>query len=166
MCICYRANLNLNVRFVMTQWELAQLNIAQPVEPYESPAVADFVANLDRINALAEESQGFVWRLRGETGDATALNEPFADDMIINMSVWESVEALYDYVFQSAHIEVMRRRKEWFASAQSASAVLWWVPQGHTPDLFEAHARLKLLSQTGPSQDAFTFKSRMRKPVG
>ncbi|MFT5893459.1 MAG: hypothetical protein ACI8VW_000325 [bacterium] len=149
----------------MSQWELAQLNIAQPVAPFDSPALADFVANLDRINALADKSSGFIWRLKGEAGDASGFNEPFGDDMVVNMSVWESVEALHEYVYQTAHIEVMRRRKDWFESVQSESAVLWWVPQGHIPDLFEAQAKLKLLGQTGPSQDAFTFKNRMHKPV-
>lgn len=149
----------------MAQWELAQLNIAQPIAPLDSPTLADFVANLDRINALADRSSGFVWRLKDETGDAVGFNKPFSDDMIVNMSVWESVEALHDYVYQSVHVEVMRRRKDWFESVQNVSAVLWWIPQGHIPDLFEAYARLELLSQTGPSQDAFNFKTRMQKPM-
>ena len=149
----------------MKQWELAQLNIAQPVAPLDSPALADFTANLDRINALADMSPGFIWRFKDEAGDPTGSNQPFSDDMIVNLSVWDSVEALYDYVYQSSHIEVMRRRKDWFESMQSVSAVLWWVPQGHIPDLFEAQARLKLLSEIGSSQDAFTFKSRLPKPT-
>ena len=148
----------------MKQWELAQLNIAQPVAPLDSPALADFMANLDRINALADVSPGFVWRLEDESGDAVGFNQPFGDDMIVNMSVWESIEALHDYVYQSAHIEVMRRRKDWFESVQGAMAVLWWVPQGHIPDLYEAQTRLNLLIQAGPTQDAFTFKSRMQQP--
>lgn len=150
----------------MSHWELVQLNIAQPIAPLDSAALADFVANLDRINALAEQSPGFVWRLKDDCADATSSNEPFASDMIINMSVWESVDALHDYVYQSAHIEVMRRRKDWFEPLQSASAVLWWVRQGHIPTLIEAHEKLALLSKLGPTADAFTFKSRMPKPVG
>jgi len=150
----------------MIEWELAQLNIAQPLAALDSPALADFVANLDRINALAEVSPGFVWRLKDETGDAIGFNKPFGDHMIVNMSIWKTIDALHDYVFQSAHIEVMRRRKDWFESAQSAMAVLWWIPQGHIPDLFEAHARLNLLRQNGPSQEAFTFKQRMQPPPG
>ena len=149
----------------MKQWELAQLNIAQPVAPLDSPTLADFMANLDRINALADVSPGFVWRLGDESGDAVGFNQPFGDDMIVNMSVWESIEALHDYVYQSAHIEVMRRRKNWFESAQRLMAVLWWLPQGHIPDLYEAQARLNLLIEDGPTQDAFTFKSRKQKPV-
>ena len=149
----------------MNQWELAQLNIAQPVAPLDSHVLADFVANLDRINGLAETSPGFVWRFTEETSDPSLENNPFGNDMIINMSVWKSVEALHDYVFQSAHIEVMRRRKEWFVALESKSAVLWWVPKGHIPDLFEAQSRLEMLSQNGSSQQAFTFKSRMPPPA-
>jgi hypothetical protein len=124
------------------------------------------MANLDRINALADVSPGFIWRLQDETGDAVGFNQPFGDDMIVNMSVWESVEALHDYVYQSAHIEVMRRRKDWFESMPSAMAVLWWVPKGHIPDLYEAQARLNLLIEAGPTRNAFTFKSRMQQPLG
>ena len=149
----------------MAQWHLAQLNIAQLQEPLDSPALADFVANLDRINTLAEVSPGFVWRFTDEAIDLPASSNPFGDDMIINMSVWVSVEALHDYVYQSAHIEVMRRRKEWFNTVQSATAVLWWVPEGHIPDLLEAQARLQLLNDSGPTQDAFMFKSRISPPV-
>lgn len=148
----------------MNQWELAQLNIAQPLAPLDSPVLADFMANLDRINSLADESSGFIWRLKDELGDATGFNQPFGDDMIINMSVWTSIEALHDYVYQSDHIQVMRRRKDWFEASKNVSAVLWWVPQGHIPDLFEAQAKLNLLAQIGPSQDAFTFKNRMSHP--
>ena len=149
----------------MNQWELAQLNIAQPLAPLDSHELADFVANLDRINGLAEISPGFVWRFTEDTSDPSLKNNPFGNDMIINMSVWKSVEALHDYVFQSAHIEVMRRRKEWFVALESKSAVLWWVPKGHIPDLFEAQSRLELLGRNGSSQDAFTFKSRMPPPT-
>lgn len=149
----------------MKQWQVAQINIARPVAPLDSPVMADFVANLDRINVLAESSPGFVWRLKAETSNAVGVNQPFDDDIVINMSVWESVDALHDYVFRSAHIDVMRRRKEWFAPFGSVSAVLWWVPKGGKPSLFEAHGKLKLLSECGPSQEAFTFKSRMQKPA-
>lgn len=149
----------------MIQWELAQLNIARLVAPLDSPVLADFVANLDRINALAEESPGFVWRLKDEASDIAGSNHPFGKDLIVNMSVWESIEAVHDYVYRSAHIGVMSRRKQWFKPMPSASMVLWWVHQGHTPNLAEARDRLEHLSQNGPSQNAFTFKSRMHKPA-
>ena len=97
----------------MSAYELAQLNIALMKEPLESPRMADFVANLERINALAESSPGFVWRLQTDEGDATALR-PLGEDTLVNLSVWKDVASLNKYVYQSAHVEIMRRRKEWF----------------------------------------------------
>src|SRR5688500_20173526 len=114
----------------MSAYELAQLNIALMKAPLESPGMADFVANLGRINALAESSPGFVWRLQTDEGDATALR-PLGDDTIVNMSVWRDVAALHDYVYRSAHIEIMRRRKEWFERMAQAYTVPWWGRQGH-----------------------------------
>lgn len=116
----------------MSQYELAQLNIAVMKEPLDSPRMADFVANLERINALAESSPGFVWRLQTEEGDATGLR-PLGDSTIVNMSVWRDVASLNHYVYKTAHVEIMRRRKEWFERMREASMVLWWVPQGHRP---------------------------------
>lgn len=95
----------------MSKFQLAQLNISVMKEPLESPSMADFVANLDRINAIAEGSPGFVWRLQTEEGDATALR-PLGDNIIVNMSVWQNIASLNNYVYKSAHVEMMRRRKE------------------------------------------------------
>src|SRR5688572_12001664 len=147
----------------MSAYELAQLNIARMKEPLESPGMADFVANLERINALAESSPGFVWRLQREEGDATALR-PLGDDTLINVSVWRDVESLNKYVYGSAHVEIMRRRKEWFGRMREAYVVLWWVPQGHRPDVSEAIAKLELLREKGPTRDAFTFRSAFPPP--
>src|SRR5258706_590158 len=124
--------------------QLAQLNVARAVAPLDSPQLADFVAQLPTINALAEASPGFVWRLVGEDGqDATSLR-PLGEDTIVNLSVWESVEALSAYVYRSRHLDVLRRRREWFVPAGGqAYLVLWWVPAGHRPDLTEAIARLE-----------------------
>jgi hypothetical protein len=141
----------------MSSYELAQLNIALMKEPLESPRMADFVANLDRINALAESSTGFVWRLKTEEGNATALR-PLGEDTLVNVSVWKDVESLNKYVYQSAHVEIMRRRKEWFERMREAWVVLWWVPKGHRPTISEAIAKLDLLRAIGPSKDAFTFR--------
>jgi hypothetical protein len=141
----------------MSEFELAQLNIAVMKEPLDSPVMADFVANLDRINALAEGWPGFVWRLKTEEGDATALR-PLDDSTIVNMSVWRDVASLNEYVYRSAHVEVMRRRKEWFERMKEAYAVLWWVRQGHRPSIVEAIEKLTLLRECGPTPDAFTFK--------
>ena len=148
----------------MSQWDLAQLNIAQPIAPLDSAVMAEFVANLDRINAVADGFDGFIWRLKDDSDDPSSVSEPFPSETIINLSVWESVKALHNYVYHSAHIEVMRRRKAWFEHSVQASAVLWWVPRGHIPNLYEAREKLTLLNKMGPSQDAFTFKSRMPKP--
>jgi hypothetical protein len=147
----------------MTAYELAQLNVARMKEPLESPTMADFVANLDRINALAESSPGFLWRLQTEEGDATALR-PLGDDTLVNVSVWRDVESLNKYVYQSAHVEVMRRRKEWFERMREAYVVVWWVPKGHRPTVFEAIAKLELLRAKGPTQEAFTFRQAFPPP--
>jgi hypothetical protein len=147
----------------MSGYELAQLNIAILKEPLDSPLLADFVANLDRINALAESSAGFIWRLQTSEGDATALR-PLGEDTLVNMSVWKDVASLRNYVYRSAHAEVMRRRKEWFEHTSSAFIVLWWVPKGHRPSIQEALAKLELLRSGGPSEEAFTFRQAYSPP--
>jgi len=116
-------------------WELAQLNIASLIAPIDSPAIAGFVAELDRINSLADQSPGFVWRLQLEEGNATDLEHNFGDEFIVNMSVWLSIEDLHNYVYKTAHAQIMSRRKEWFHRLADAYTVLWWVPQGHRSDI-------------------------------
>lgn len=147
----------------MSGYELAQLNIGTTLEPLDSPRLADFVANLDRINALAEQSPGFVWRLQTEEGDATALR-PLGDDTIVNMSVWRDVASLNDYVYRTVHVEIMRRRKEWFERMKDAYVVLWWVRRGHRPTVDEAIAKLELLRRSGPTEAAFTFRHAFPPP--
>lgn len=145
----------------MPSFKLAQLNIARLVAPIDSPALADFVANLERINALAESTPGFVWRLQTEDGDATAIRY-FGDDIIVNMSVWDDVESLRSFVYETGHIDIMRRRRDWFEKMQENYMVLWWLPEGRVPSLGEAERRLDLLRTNGPNPDAFTF----RRPFG
>jgi hypothetical protein len=147
----------------MSQYQLAQLNIATLLEPLDSPRLADFVANLDRINALAEQSPGFVWRLQDDAGDATAIR-PFGDNIVVNMSVWEDIESLHAYAFRSAHVEVLRRRREWFENMSEAYAVLWWVPRDHRPTTGEAAGRLASLREHGPTANAFTFRKSFPAP--
>jgi hypothetical protein len=149
----------------VSTYELAQLNIAAMKAPLESPPMADFVANLDRINALAESSPGFVWRFQTAEGDATAVR-PLGDDTLINLSVWRDIESLSDYVYKSAHVEFIRRRKEWFERVREAVIVLWWVPKGHRPSEAEALAKLGLLRARGPSVEAFTFRYAYPAPDG
>jgi len=139
-------------------WQLAQVNIALPQAPLDSEQLQDFVDLLDPINALAESSPGFVWRLVTEDGDATAIRGFGDDRIIINMSTWASIEALGAFVYSGDHAAVMRRRREWFEQIREAYTALWWVPVGHRPTVTEAEARVAALREHGPSSYAFTFK--------
>jgi len=148
----------------MTVFHLAQFNVGRILGPIDSAVMAEFVARLDEINAVADRAPGFVWRLQTEDGDATAIR-PYDDDMIIvTMSVWESPAALHAYVYQSAHAEVMRRRREWFSRMTDAFIVLWWVPAGHRPTVAEGVARLERLRADGPTPHAFTFRQQFAPP--
>ncbi len=147
----------------MSDWQLAQLNIAQTLAPADSPQLAEFVANLDRINALADAAPGFVWRLQSEIGGAIS-SHLFGEDAIVNMSVWDNIEPLHDYVYRSAHIEIMAKRKQWFEQLREAYSVLWWVPAGSIPTLMQARDKLELLRSIGPSPEAFTFKQAFPPP--
>ena len=147
----------------MPNFELAQLNIAQLAAPLESPALKDFVDNLDRINQLAEEAPGYVWRFQTEDGNATAVR-PFGEDYLVNFSVWKDIESLHHYVYRSAHAGFIRRRKEWFHQLREVYTVLWWIPQGHRPTITEAKEKLQLLRDKGPTPAAFTFKKPFRTP--
>jgi uncharacterized protein DUF3291 len=140
---------------------LAQVNIALPREPLTEPLLADFVAALEPVNALAHAAPGFMWRLVGEEGDDATTVRGFGDDrLIINLSVWESIEALADFVYGGLHLEVMRRRREWFERFAEAYTVCWWVPRGHLPTVAEAEARLAVLRLHGPTPAAFTLQRR------
>jgi hypothetical protein len=147
----------------MSAYQLAQLNIATMMAPLESPIMADFVANLERINALAEGSPGYIWRLQDDAGDATAIR-PFGEDVLVNLSVWRDVQALSDYVYTSAHTEMLKRRKEWFNKVSTAHMVLWWVQAGHRPSVQEAAERLVLFQEQGASQQAFSFRHAFPAP--
>ena len=144
----------------MTDRHVAQVNIALPRQALDSPALAEFVANLEPVNALADAAPGFVWRLQDESGDATAIQAFDDERLIINMSVWESVEALWDFVYDGGHLEVMRRRREWMTKLAEMHMALWWVPAGHIPTIEEAKDRLDHLREHGPTADAFTFKQQ------
>lgn len=148
----------------MSLHQLAQMNIGVIKGPMDSPVMADFAANLDRINALAEATPGFVWRLQTEEGDATALRPFDNENMLVNMSVWRDVAALSAYVYQTAHVEMMRRRREWFERMDEAFLVLWWVPAGHQPGVDEGMARLASLRARGPTAEAFSFGNPFAPP--
>ena len=149
----------------MTKYHLAQVNIARMAFPLDSAEMAEFVALLAPINALADASPGFVWRLQSEAGNATYLR-PYDDDRILfNMSVWTSLDALVEYVYRSGHAGTMRRRRQWFARMDSPSTALWWVPESHFPTVVEAKRRLEYLERHGPTPFAFTFRQHFPPEV-
>jgi hypothetical protein len=138
-------------------YHVAQVNIGRMLGPIDDPVMADFVARLDEINALSEKSPGFIWRLIGEENNATSLR-PYEDEMIIiNMSVWKNSDSLYQFTYYSDHVQVFRRRREWFSKMETYLA-LWYVPTGHIPTPQEAKEKLEYLEQHGPTPFAFTFR--------
>lgn len=143
----------------MSKYHLAQINIARMLAPIDDPLMAEFVAQLAPVNALADSSPGFVWRLQAEDGDATSF-KVYEDDMVIvNMSVWESVESLREYSYRSAHVGVMKYRTKWFERFDDPYYTLWWVPAGHIPTAEEGKERLEYLRKNGDSSHAFSFKN-------
>jgi hypothetical protein len=141
-------------------FQIAQINIGRARGPVDGPMLADFMALLDPINELADAAPGFVWRMQDDAGNNTSLR-PYDDDrIIVNMSVWESIDALWDFVYASAHLAVMRRRREWFERFESTYLGLWWIPAGTIPTVDDAKLRLASLDEHGPTPYAFTFKKR------
>ncbi len=150
----------------MPNYHLAQLNIARMLgEDIDDPIMAGFVAQLDEVNAIAEASPGFIWRLTDDdSNNATGLS-PFDDDrIIVNMSVWESVDALKAFAYSGRHLDVLRQKKEWFERMRDAFMVLWYVPEGHHPTVEEAKERLEHLQAQGASEYAFTFAKVFPEP--
>jgi hypothetical protein len=145
-------------------WHIAQINVGRLRAEPPDPLVAEFMASLDRINALAEASPGYVWRLKDDNNNATSIRV-FDDPRIaVNMSVWESVEALQAFAYRSEHVSFFRRREEWFEHFGAPYMALWWVPAGHVPPALEGRERLALLAKHGPGPAAFTFKDRFPQP--
>ena len=148
----------------MATYHLAQLNIGRLRAPLDSADLAPFVEALEPVNQLADAARGFVWRLETEDGDATAIRA-FDDDMLlINMSVWESIDALAEFVYRTPHREIMRRRAQFFERPVEAFLVLWWIPAGTLPTIEEAKSRLESLRRDGPTAAAFTFRSPFPAP--
>jgi hypothetical protein len=148
----------------MPKYHLAQINIARMLAPIDDPIMAEFVAQLPTINALAEVSPGFVWRLQSESGDATSIKVYDDDRIIINITVWESVEFLREFAYRSAHVGVMRDRKRWFEIFDGPYYALWWIPAGHIPSTEEGKERLDHFREHGDSAFAFSFKNVFPKP--
>lgn len=141
------------------RWHLAQLNVGRLVAPTTAPELAEFMTALAPINAIADRAAGFVWRLQADVGDATTIHAFDDELLLLNMSVWESIETLRAFTYSSAHTAYLGRRREWFEKMALAHMVLWWVPAGHIPSVEEAIGRLELLRRDGPTPAAFTFRS-------
>ncbi len=147
-----------------SDWQLAQINVGRLVAPKGDKAVQPFFDALDRVNELADQSAGFIWRLQDEGGNATAI-EVTADPLfIVNMSVWADADALFDFVYRSAHTPEMARRREYFGLIEGAHQALWWIPAGSIPTINDGLSRLWQLDRFGPSIHAFTFKARFAPP--
>jgi hypothetical protein len=145
-------------------FHLAQCNVVKLKASLDSPLVAGFVAALDPINALADAAPGFVWRLKTEDGDATSIRVFDDDQILLNMSVWESIETLKDYVYRSGHMEVLRQRRQWAEHFVSAQSTMWWILAGELPEPTEAVVRLAGLERDGPTPYAFTFQRPFKSP--
>lgn len=145
----------------MQDFHLAQINIAWAEHALDAPEMQDFVSALDAINALAEQQPGFVWRFQGSY---STEESPWPEDILPNLSVWESVEALLDYVYRTDHVAYLKRKGEWFKKMNGPHLALWWIPAGHTPTLSEAKTKLEHLATHGPSPEAFTLAQRFPEP--
>ena len=145
-------------------YHIAQFNVAKMIAPFDDEIMQGFVDGLEPINKMADNSPGFVWRLQDDSGDATSI-QVFEDKAIlVNMSVWENLDALKRFVYQSAHLEFLRNKKAWFQPLTGPSLVLWWIRRGEIPAVAEGKRRLELLSTRGPSQEAFTFSQTFPAP--
>jgi hypothetical protein len=145
--------------------QIAQLNVARAVAPLDDLRLADFMALLDEVNLLAEQSPGFVWRLQGPSGNSTDLKVEGDPRVIVNLTVWDSPDDLFAFAYRSDHRLVFARRREWFERWEGPSVALWWQPAGTIPTIEDAFRRLQLLADHGPTPEAFTFKQRFAPPV-
>ena len=146
-------------------FHLAQINIGRILAPVDDPKIADFIAQLDEINAIADSAPGFVWRLQSSSGNATDV--PYNDDpfVLVNMSVWESAEFLRDYVYASRHIDLLRDRAKWFEKMEKPHYCLWWIPAGHIPTVAEGRERLEHYQTHGPTPFSFWFGKQFPAPA-
>lgn len=145
-------------------YHLAQVNIARAIAPLEDPVMSGFVDQLDHINALADKSPGFVWRLQTEEGGATSIQVYPDERIIVNLSVWDSLESLKDFVYSGEHLEILKQKKSWFEKMSVPTLALWWVPAGHKPTEEEAKKALDTLAEQGPGQEVFTFSKPVALP--
>lgn len=145
----------------MLNHQIAEINIARMKGVnIQDPVMLEFVENLNKVNAIAEGSEGFVWRLKDENNNATAFN-PYQDEqVIINISVWENIEALERFMYQTLHVEFLKRRKEWFQTFGKVYTAMWWIPAGQFPTVQEATEKLAHLQTHGPSPEVFDFRNK------
>ena len=144
---------------------LALINIARAKYPLDDPRIAEFVDNLDRVNAIADRSPGFVWRLVGEgENDATSIGAFSDPRIIVNMAVWESMEALENFTYRTVHKHFFARRNEWFGRLEGPHMAIWWIKEGMVPTIEDGKARLELLAEMGPTEDAFIFGTVFAPP--
>jgi heme-degrading monooxygenase HmoA len=149
------------------KFHFAELNIARLLQPLDHADNAEFVAVLDAVNAIAEVSDGFVWRLKDDDGRSASYVTVYDDpQLIVNLSVWESPDALKHFVYRSGHSAYLRRRKEWFGEPAPIQMVCWWIPAGETPDVHDAARRLEHLRTHGPSAEGFAFADAADWPAG
>jgi len=150
----------------MSEYQLAEINIAKMKGVnIDDPIMKEFVDNLDKVNEIAENSDGFVWRLKDDNNNATNLNPYNDEQIIVNYSIWESIETLEHYMYKTFHSEFLKRRKEWFQTFGQVSTAMWWVKKGEIPDLTEAMAKLDYLQKNGASAKVFNFRNKYPKPL-
>jgi hypothetical protein len=155
----------MSVLSTSQSYHLAQFNTAIMRAPLSDPSMAEFVAQLDTVNAIADATPGFIWRLKDTGGNATNYRPYNNDRILINLSVWESIEALSGYVYRSQHGKVMRDRRQWFEKADQPNLVLWWISAGSLPTVAEGQQRLEVLQQQGTTAEAFSFSQPFPAPV-
>jgi len=148
----------------MPQWHVAQMNVGTLLHPTDDPRIAEFMNGLDRVNAMADAAPGFVWRLQSAQGNATDIKVSANPLFIVNMSVWQDVEALFDFVYRTAHRDVMVKRRNWFEKPAGAYQVLWWITAGSIPSVEQGLERLSRLDRNGASPHAFDFRQKFAPP--
>jgi hypothetical protein len=149
----------------MNHYQLAQINVTRMKGiDINDPVMKEFAENLDPVNAAAEASEGFVWRLKDDSNNATGLNPYNDEQVIINLSVWESMEALEKFMYKTSHAEFLRRRKEWFGRFGKAHTAMWWIPAGQYPTVQEAVDKLDYLQKNGATEEAFDFRNKFPAP--
>lgn len=150
----------------MTKYHIAEINIARMKGVnINDPMMKEFVDNLNIVNQIAEKSNGFVWRLKDENNNATSINPYNDEQVIINVSVWENIETLEEFMYRTFHSEFLKRRKEWFSNFGKAHTAMWWVPEGHIPSLEEAVEKLDYLQKNGATINSFDFRNKFPPPL-